>query len=154
MPAVNPGVIELSLFAPYNDHVSLLSSWNDWKPQPMTRGADGWWRLSVSLADGEYFYKFRVQSKSYFALDQYVEVFDPYGLSVTDDEHERTFLSVKNGNRQWVEYEWKHDDKPLPTNDQLVIYELHVGDFTGGLGDEAGAIVKCSGWHEWHFQVS
>ena len=34
------------------------------------------------------------------------------------------------------DYVWEHDDVPLPPNDLLIIYELHVGDFTGGEGDD------------------
>lgn len=30
------------------------------------------------------------------------------------------------------EYEWKHDGCFLPPDEELVIYEIHVGDFTGG----------------------
>ena len=30
------------------------------------------------------------------------------------------------------EYEWKHDNCYLPPDEELVIYEIHVGDFTGG----------------------
>ena len=134
--------IEICLFAPYNEEVSLISSWNEWKPESMKKGADGWWRISAPLEDGEYFYKFAVKSKSYFALDQIVEIFDPYGLSITNDEQERTFLNIKDGKRVWVDYQWEHDDKPLPTNDQLVIYELHVGDFSGGKGDEGSPRIK------------
>ncbi|HEX4056070.1 MAG TPA: alpha-amylase family glycosyl hydrolase [Tepidisphaeraceae bacterium] len=142
MAEQHPASIELSLLAPYNQEVALISSWNNWQRQPMTKGADGWWRISAELKDGEYFYKFAVKSRSYFARDQWVEVFDPYGLSVTNDEQQRTFLFVKDGKRVWVDYQWKHDDKPLPTNDQLVIYELHVGDFSGGVGDKGSPRVK------------
>ncbi|HEY1685608.1 MAG TPA: alpha-amylase family glycosyl hydrolase [Tepidisphaeraceae bacterium] len=136
------GSIELYLFAPYNDEVAIISTWNKWQREKMTKGADGWWRITCQLADGEHFYKFAVKSKSYFALDQWVEVFDPYALSISNDAEERTFLRVKDGKRQWVDYEWRHDDVPLPTNDQLVIYELHVGDFSGGLGDKGSPRVK------------
>jgi 1,4-alpha-glucan branching enzyme len=136
MPAQQTAPIELCLFAPYNDEVALIASWNNWQRQPMNKGADGWWRVTCDLADGEHLYKFAVKSKSYFARDQWVEVFDPYGTSITDDEQERTHLTVKNGKRQWHPYQWRHDDRPLPTNDQLVLYELHVGDFSGGKGDE------------------
>ena len=30
------------------------------------------------------------------------------------------------------EYEWKYDNCFLPPDEELVIYEIHVGDFTGG----------------------
>ena len=47
------GKIELALFAPNNPEVCLLASWNDWKRQPMTKGEDGWWRISAELKDGD-----------------------------------------------------------------------------------------------------
>jgi 1,4-alpha-glucan branching enzyme len=31
------------------------------------------------------------------------------------------------------EYEWKYDNAVLPPDEELVIYEIHVGDFTGDL---------------------
>jgi 1,4-alpha-glucan branching enzyme len=133
---------ELCLFAPYNEEVKLISSWNNWSPQPMTRGDDGWWRITASLPDGEHFYKFQLKSKSFFALDQWVEVFDPYATTITDDEKERSVLRLKNGKRLWVDYVWRHDDHPLPTNEQLIIYEIHVGDFSGGKGDRGNQRLK------------
>lgn len=33
------------------------------------------------------------------------------------------------------EYEWKHDSCYLPPDEELVIYEIHVGDFSGGEND-------------------
>jgi 1,4-alpha-glucan branching enzyme len=33
------------------------------------------------------------------------------------------------------EYEWKHDGCFLPPDEELVIYEIHVGDFSGGIDD-------------------
>jgi 1,4-alpha-glucan branching enzyme len=136
------GTIELCLFAPYNDEVALISSWNNWKRQPMTKGADGWWRINSDLGDGEYLYKFAVKSRSYFAPGQWLDVFDPYALSITDDEQENSRLCIEEGKRIWDDYTWRHDDVPLPTNDRQVIYELHVGDFSGGKGDEGNMRYK------------
>lgn len=127
--------LEIALFAPYNEVVQLIGNWNDWKPVDLEKGDDGWWRCKVDLPDGDYLYKFRVKSKSYFATDQMLDVFDPYAMSVTNDGNENTVLRVREGKRVDVAYAWKNDDKPLPTNQDLVIYELHVGDFTGGHGD-------------------
>jgi 1,4-alpha-glucan branching enzyme len=138
----DPNPIQISLLAPYNDEVRLISSWNNWQPQPMTKGDDGWWRTSAALPDGEHQYKFLVKSKSYFARDQLLEVFDPYAIAITDDKQERSILRVKNGKRVWIEYQWQHDSQPLPTNDRLIIYELHVGDFSGGGGDRGNMRIK------------
>lgn len=127
--------LEIALFAPYNEVVQLIGNWNDWKPVDLEKSDDGWWRCKVDLPDGVYLYKFRVKSKSYFATDQMLDVFDPYAMSVTNDGNENSLLRVRDGKRVDVAYAWKNDDKPLPTNQDLIIYELHVGDFTGGHGD-------------------
>jgi 1,4-alpha-glucan branching enzyme len=141
-PSVKVAPVELCLFAPYNEEVALIGDWNNWQRQPMKLGQDGWWRLAVDLPDGEHHYAFAVKSKSYFAMEQWVEVFDPYAIALTPTEPQRAILNVKDGKRQWINYQWQHDDVPLPTNDKLVIYELHVGDFSGGLGDEPGGTRK------------
>jgi len=129
--------IELCLFAPYNERVELLADFTDWIPKPMSKGVDGWWRLSFDLADGDYLYHFRVKSLSYFAHGQMLDVFDPYALQITDDKDENCSLKIRNGQRMWTEYKWKHDDVPLPVNHDLIIYELFVADF-GAKGDRKG----------------
>ncbi len=43
--------VQFALFAPYNELVELVGDFSDWKPLPMTKGADGWcaprcpWRM-------------------------------------------------------------------------------------------------------------
>lgn len=128
--------VEFKLFAPYNESVKLAGSWNDWQPQDMTRGDDGWWRASVPLEDGEHPYKFDVVSKSFFAEGETLRVADPRALRITEDADENSVVVVKNGQRVDVEYDWQHNDVPLPQNHELVIYEMHIGDFSGGPGDD------------------
>lgn len=123
------------LFAPYNKSVSLIGNWNDWQPIPMKKDKKGTWRTTVPLADGEYQYKFEVISQSPFILDQKVTVADPKSMRYTLDSHENSVIRVQNGQPVISTYQWKHDDTPLPPNQQLVIYEMHVGDFRGGAGD-------------------
>ncbi|UJR33292.1 hypothetical protein I4U23_020743 [Adineta vaga] len=65
---------------------------------------------------------------------------DPYATDVdergTDDAHKAVgVLTIKNGKRIIDEYEWKHDNCNLPPDEELVIYEIHVGDFSGGEND-------------------
>lgn len=128
--------VEFKLFAPYNEQVFLLGSWNNGQRIPMTKDEKGWWRVGVPLADGAYTYKFGLKSKSFFMLDQWVEIADPRAVSLTMDANESARLTVKDGKRANTAYEWKHDLDPLPPNDALVIYEMHVGDFSGGPGDD------------------
>ncbi len=127
--------IQFELLAPYNENVALIGSWNEWKPTAMKRGDDGVWRVQVPLADGDYEYKFEVISKSYFAAGQKVTVADPKAIQYTLDSRENSIVRVRGGKRIITDYQWQHDDVPLPSNEQLVIYEMHVADFRGGAGD-------------------
>ena len=128
--------VEFMLFAPYNESVALIGEWNNWEAIPMEKDERGYWRVRVPLEDGQYKYKFMVKSLSYFMMGETVAIFDPYAQHITLDADENSIVIVKDGQRKITQYEWQHDDKPLPQNEDLVIYELHVGDFSGGPGDE------------------
>jgi len=52
--------VMFTLEAPAGLEVSVAGSFNDWKPQAMTKGSDGLWRITVQLAHGTYEYKFLV----------------------------------------------------------------------------------------------
>lgn len=135
-PAKQKGV-DFQLFAPYNESVALIGSWNDWEQLPMQKDEKGYWRVNVPLKDGVYEYKFVVKSLSWFAAGEEKVVADPTAIQLSV-KRDNAVLRVKNGECVPVEYEWKHDDVPLPPDADLIIYELHVGDFTGGPGDETG----------------
>ncbi|RMF25893.1 MAG: alpha-amylase [Cyanobacteria bacterium J083] len=127
--------IEFKLFAPYNKEAALIGSFSDWQPIPMQKGDDGYFRTTVELEDGRYLYKFRVRSKSWFLEpDQWVEIVDPYATDI-DPESQNGVITIKDGEKILDTYVWQHDDHPLPPDHQLVIYELHVGDFSGGEDD-------------------
>jgi 1,4-alpha-glucan branching enzyme len=127
--------IEFKLWAPYNKAAALIGSFSNWEEIPMKKGKDGFFLTSVELEDGVHQYKFKVQSKSwFFEPDQWVEVNDPYATDI-DDPTQNCNLRIKDGERIVDTYVWKNDDKPLPADHELVIYELHVGDFSGGEDD-------------------
>ena len=130
--------IEFKLFAPYNKGATLIGSFSDWKEIPMAKGEDGYFRTQVNVEDGVYQYKFRVQSRSQaFAPDQWVDVVDPYATDV-DDTKQIGIVRIKDGTQIVDTYVWQHDDKALPANHELVIYEMHVADFCGAEpGDRA-----------------
>ncbi len=55
--------------------------------------------------------------------------------------------AIKDGQRIVDDYVWQHDDKPLPANHELVIYELLISDFfhngeNGNLGSYQTVIQK------------
>jgi 1,4-alpha-glucan branching enzyme len=127
--------IPFELFAPYNESVQLTGAWNDWQPIDMTKDDTGYWRVEIDLPDGDHEYRFLVKSNSPFALGEIKSVADPKAVRFTLDSHENSVVRVKDGRPVIHEYEWQHDDVPLPGNDKLVIYEMHIGDFRGGDGD-------------------
>ncbi len=127
--------IEFQLFAPYNQAASLKGSFSNWEEIPMQKDQAGYFRVGVELADGVYQYKFQVQSKSwFFEPDQWVEVNDPYATDI-DSPTQNSVIRIKEGERIVDTYVWQHDNTDLPANHELVIYEMHVGDFSGGEGD-------------------
>ncbi|MBE9170635.1 alpha amylase C-terminal domain-containing protein [Pleurocapsales cyanobacterium LEGE 06147] len=128
-------LIEFQLFAPYNKEAAIFGSFSDWESVPMEKGDDGYFRTKIELEDGEYRYKFRVRSKSWFLEpDQWVEITDPYATDI-DEYTQNGILRIKDGKKIVDTYVWQHDDKALPADRELVIYELHVGDFSGGEDD-------------------
>ncbi|MBW4622457.1 MAG: alpha amylase C-terminal domain-containing protein [Cyanosarcina radialis HA8281-LM2] len=129
-------VIEFKLLAPYNKEAALMGDFSDWKKIPMEKDKEGFFRIDVELEDGTYKYKFAVRSKSwFFEPDQWVDVVDPYATDI-DNETQNGVIRIKDGKPIVDEYVWQHDDKPLPADRELVIYELHVADFSGGEDDE------------------
>lgn len=125
--------VEFKLLAPYNKAVSLIGSFSNWQEMPMQKDEQGYFRHAVELEDGIYQYKFRVQSKS---SDEWVEINDPY-ITQLDATTGNGVMRIKDGERIVDDYVWQHDDQPLPSNSNLVIYELLVPDFSGGDGDRS-----------------
>ena len=126
---------QFRLFAPNNAAASLIADFSDWKDIPMAKGDDGYFSTTQKLPDGVYHYKFNIRSKSWFNKpDEWKTITDPYATNV-DPGTQNSILILKNGKKIVDEYVWTSDDVPLPTNDRLVIYEMHVGDFSGGEED-------------------
>lgn len=134
-----------TFLAPYNDAAVILGSWDGWREHPMEHGDDGVFRVTLELPEGTHQYRFRVVSKSWFFPGEWREIADPWAHDIAPATVEGAegptdcgVIVVRDGvaGSEGDDYVWEHDDVPLPTNDLLVLYELHVGDFTGGDGDD------------------
>ncbi|QDL08963.1 alpha-amylase [Brasilonema octagenarum UFV-E1] len=124
--------IEFYLFAPRNQKAALIGSFSEWQEIPMEKGNDGFFRTQVELEDDIYQYKFRIQTKSpQFYPEQWIDVIDPYATEV-NEKLKVGVVRIKNGKKIVDTYVWQHDNIKLPNNNELVIYEMHVADFTGG----------------------
>lgn len=128
-------LIEFKLFAPYNKEAALIGCFSNWEDIPMEKDDQGYFRTKVELEDGIHQYKFRVRSKSWFLeADEWVSVVDPYATDI-DNPTQNGIIRIKDGEKIVDTYVWEHDNKPLPADHELVIYELHVNDFSGGEDD-------------------
>ncbi|NEP16000.1 MAG: alpha-amylase [Leptolyngbya sp. SIO4C1] len=133
--------IEFELWAPYNERALLVGEFLEDQTVAMQKASDGYFRTTVELADGRYAYKFRVQSKSDFALDAWVEIVDPYATRVDEIEQSAIAL-VKDGQRIVDDYVWQHEAAELPSNESLVIYEMLVQDFAGEPSGTFQAVIE------------
>lgn len=122
--------VEFKLFAPRNQKAALVGSFSDWQEIQMQKGEDGYFRANVDLEDGEYQYKLRVQSNSPNLKDQWVELNDPY-MTQMDLQTETGIVRIKERQRILDTYVWQYDDAALPSNEELIIYEMHITDFCG-----------------------
>lgn len=126
-----PNPVSFQLFAPRNLEATLIGSFSDWQPIPMHKQEDGYFRTQINLADGVYQYQYQIKTRSWhLELGQWVTVNDPYATEI-DPVSQYGVVRIKEGQRLLDTYGWHHDDQPLASNQDLVIYELHVADFCG-----------------------
>jgi 1,4-alpha-glucan branching enzyme len=59
-------LIEFKLFAPYNKEAAVIGCFSNWQPVAMKKDDDGYFKTEIKLKDGEYEYKFKVRSLSWF----------------------------------------------------------------------------------------
>ncbi len=134
-----------TLLAPYNEEARLLGSWDNWQEHAMEKGDDHIFRVTMMLPEGTHRYRFRVVSRSWFFPGEWREMADPWARDIQHsatvaggEERDCAVIIVKDGAIFYPgdRYEWQHEaDTQLAQNSELVIYEMNIGDFTGGEGD-------------------
>ncbi|HEX4612111.1 MAG TPA: alpha-amylase family glycosyl hydrolase, partial [Urbifossiella sp.] len=119
--------VAFRVWAPNATAVSVIGSFNDWKPaaHPMTRENDeGYWYADVPGAKVGAEYRFHLDTPA-----GPLSRIDPHAREVTN--------SVGNG----IVYDpgafdWGEDHFPAPNWNELVVYELHVGTFNAPNPDD------------------
>lgn len=123
-PAGGMGAIPLEkgvafrVWAPHAQSVSVMGTFNDFAPDthPLTSEGNGNWYGEVPAAKAGDEYKFHLING-----EQKMARIDPYARQVTN--------SVGNGVIYHDDFDWGPDDYKLPSWNELVIYELHIGTF-------------------------
>jgi 1,4-alpha-glucan branching enzyme len=115
------GRLTFALYAPGKRSVQLIGEFNGWH-----RGADrlhqdssGLWWIEKRLTPGRYAYQFVVNDRLVIA--------DPYARAVVrmDENPQRSVVHVGG-----AAYAWRHDVFDRPHYEDLILYEMHIGDFT------------------------
>lgn len=106
------------LWAPNAEAVSVVGSFNEWDStkHPMERAEDGLWRAEIAGVKAGDEYRYHLD-----AAGQQFTKNDPYARDVTS--------SVGNSIIVDPTFDWGEDSFSLPTLNELVIYELHIGTF-------------------------
>ncbi|MBK9696150.1 MAG: alpha amylase C-terminal domain-containing protein [Propionibacteriaceae bacterium] len=131
---VGPGGIGFRVWAPHAEAVSVIGSFNEWDAEALPLAAEGngyWYGLSDSAAVGDE-YRFQLT-----AGDSSFSRVDPYAAQVTN--------SIGNGViYDHAAFDWDGDAFTCPPNNELVIYEMHVGTYAstgeGDVGDLHGMV--------------
>lgn len=132
---LHDGGVAFRVWAPNADQVSVIGDFNDWSPDdhPLEREENGYWYTNVEKAAVGDEYKFRVTNGEH-SFDR----IDPYAREVTN--------SVGNGIVHDPAFDWQGDDFRMPNQNELVIYELHIGTFhrtdEGHPGDFRSAVKR------------
>jgi 1,4-alpha-glucan branching enzyme len=135
-PITGDGV-PFHLFAPRVKSVAIAGSWNGFQSLPMAKAANGVWWIAFPLDDGEYEYAFEVMRQD---GQPPVRIADPTGMRFAADNC--SIVAIYNGQPIYVRHHWQHDEADLVANEQLILYELHIGDFHEGDGTFESTLEK------------
>lgn len=118
------GGVAFRVWAPHADSVSVVGSFNEWEQDadPLTQEEGGYWYGDVDSAEVGDEYKFRIGNG-----DQTFLRIDPYAREVSN--------SVGNAIVVESSFDWDGDNFELPPWNELVVYEMHVGTFGRGRGE-------------------
>jgi len=135
----------LSLYAPLKQFAYVVGDFNNWMPDDnsyMKRTTDGkryWIQLDGLTSGKEYIYQYMVDGNIYIG-DPYAEkVSDPWNDKYIDNATYPNLIKYPDGKAQGIAtvfqtakqpYTWAPSSFRPPANQDMVIYELLIRDFT------------------------
>lgn len=112
------GQITFRVWAPNANAVAVVGDFNGWKADQLIleNEGNGYWSGITSKANEGDQYKYLIQNgeRSFYKND-------PYAFEVTNSDGNSIIRTLN--------FDWENDEFQLPSWNQLVIYELHVGTF-------------------------
>jgi 1,4-alpha-glucan branching enzyme len=115
------GKVSFALWAPWKKSVHVVGDFNGWDrgATPLAVSESGLWWALVELPQGEHAYQ--------FLIDEEYQIGDPYARKLRWAGGNVPHCIVTVGERP---YEWHDGEFGIRSLNHLVIYELHVGDFS------------------------
>ncbi|MFW5887450.1 MAG: alpha-amylase family glycosyl hydrolase [Bacteriovoracia bacterium] len=115
--------VSFAIYSPGKKSVSVIASFNGWNSQQttLTEREPGFWVSVIKLSQGEYFYQ--------FLIDDEIVICDPYAreISYRNTNNEIPTAIIRINEKPFI---WEHDHWPRHSLRDLIIYEMHIGDFT------------------------
>lgn len=106
------------VWAPHADSVFVTGSFNDWSDNacPLEKEEEGHWGINVENAKAGDEYKFIIHNG-----DMILHRNDPHARSLTN--------SIGNSIVYEDTFKWGNDEFSMPSWNELIIYEMHIGSF-------------------------
>lgn len=120
------GRVTFGLWAPWKQGVHLVGDFNNWDAEalPMQVLESGMWVAELQLERGEYGYQFIIDTET----DKPTYIADPYARKLRwQPGSPQPHAIVTVGKSPYV---WGDEGFGAKRMNELVIYELHVGDFS------------------------
>ncbi|WP_282178429.1 alpha-amylase family glycosyl hydrolase [Maribacter stanieri] len=124
---INDGAVTFRVWAPNAKKVFVGGSFNDWNKNEIALEAEenGYWAVSTDAASEGDEYKFFIEYNGKLLSRN-----DPYAFEVTNSDG--------NSIIRRLDFSWDDADFKMPSWNELVIYELHVGTFNRSAPDAVG----------------
>src|SRR6266853_2102429 len=122
-----PGGVAFRVWAPFASSVFAAGSFNQWSSSanPFTNEGNGYWSVEVPGATVGDEYQFVIHN-----ADQVLWHKNPYASEVVS--------SSGNAIIHDPAFEWTGEDFVMPSRNELVIYEMHIGSFNDSPGGGPG----------------
>ncbi len=125
---IMPGCVEhgeslvtFAIYSPGKSSVHLIGSFNNWdrNAEPLEQLQPGYWVTAIHLDKGAHEYQ--------FVIDNNLVICDPYARQVKTAPGQEPKAYFEIGEEA---HHWQHDDWMRRGLQDLIIYEMHIGDFT------------------------
>lgn len=116
---LHEGGVAFRVWAPHAEAVSVVGSFNNWDPavNPLSREEHDTWYADVAGVKVGEEYRFFIKNG-----EQELSRIDPYAREVTNSVGNSVIYDPNA-------FDWEEDDFTPPSQNELVVYELHIGTY-------------------------